>query len=133
MKEGKLLLKVVSPTGCVHLVSDVDRKYYRTECNHKDYFKGWDGGYYHDWRLTEKPVTCKRCLKSLGPAEEQKPETKLRTLTVQSGGFGAKSRTVQIMSGLKKDGCTVDDIITITSYHSGPYNDYTVWYKKGAK
>lgn len=128
MKEGELLLKVVSPTGCVHLVKDGIVRAYRTECNHGD---TW-GGHHHKWKVTEKPVTCKNCLKTLkGP----KPETELRTITISgSDGFGEKSKTGLIMSELKEDGCTVNDIISITSSnHSGSYNDYTVWYKKGTK
>lgn len=67
LEEGKLLLKVVSPTGCVHLVNGQADGRYGTECNHKNYFQGWGGGYFHKWKLTEKPVTCKRCLRLLNP------------------------------------------------------------------
>lgn len=129
MKKRGILIKVVSPTGCVHFVKGGSKGAYRTACNHVDYNKFHGEGYYHDWEFTLKPVTCKRCLKSLEPAEGQKTETKLKHFTVKAG----KNKADQMMSRLNEDGCTVDDIISITSYHSGPYNDYTVWYKKGAK
>ena len=47
----------ISPTGCIHtLVIDTHRV--ATLCNH---FIG-SVGYEYDWLLTDKPVTCKRCL-----------------------------------------------------------------------
>lgn len=67
-------LKIVSSTGCVHLVDSMLRgrhfpfgKRYVTKCNHNDYHRSYGSGYFHDWELTEKPVTCKRCLRLLNP------------------------------------------------------------------
>jgi len=53
------MLRIVSPTGCVHAVADVTKKgWYATHCNHA----GWRYQYYHEWDQTSKDVTCKRCL-----------------------------------------------------------------------
>ncbi len=67
-------LKVVSPTGCVHIVDDMLKgrhfpydERYRTKCNHNDYYRSYGAGYYHGWNVTDKPVTCKRCLRLLDP------------------------------------------------------------------
>ena len=93
LEEGKLLLKVVSPTGCVHLVNDESHGKYSTECNHKDYFQGWGEGFYHKWDLTEKPVTCKRCLKLLHPSRRSPGDVRgealedIRDLAVGYDGF----------------------------------------------
>ncbi len=91
MKEGKLLLKVVSPTGCVHLVADVSDKKYMTECNHTDYYQRWGEGCYHKWELTEKPVTCKRCLRLLDPLPKpnvmKEALEDIRDLAVNYDGF----------------------------------------------
>jgi hypothetical protein len=66
MGEEKLLLKVVSPTGCVHAVANAGLlKRYSTECNHSE---AYGAGYYHNWPVTDKPITCKRCLRVLGQA-----------------------------------------------------------------
>ena len=121
--------RVISPTGIVHAVEGSLLQEHNTTCNYVNVNK-WHGlDNYHYWKPTEKPVTCKNCLKILEPTEEQTSETKLKHFTVKAG----KSKAEQIMSRLNEDGCTVDDIISITLYNSGPYEDYTVWYKKGAK
>ena len=59
------MLKVMSPTGCVHAVSTTTKrglhkqvKLYATLCNHA----GWRYEYYHKWEETAYQVTCKRCL-----------------------------------------------------------------------
>ncbi len=91
MKKEKLLLKVVSPTGCVHVVDSELEGRYGTECNHKDYFKGWGGGYFHKWELTEKPVTCKRCLRILDPLPKtdvmKEALEDIRDLAINYDGF----------------------------------------------
>ena len=59
------MLKIVSPTGCVHAVdrlySDMDVGN-ATLCNHANYHKSYGEQYYHKWPLTGKDVICKRCL-----------------------------------------------------------------------
>lgn len=56
--------KVKSPTGCVHIVAGGNEKDgWITACNHRDFHR-WDG-YEHQWPLTDKDVTCKRCIAML--------------------------------------------------------------------
>lgn len=67
-------LKVISSTGVVHAVSDIfafggkgpSATGYSTMCNHMNMKKYSVYVYYHHWTETDKPVTCKRCLKALG-------------------------------------------------------------------
>jgi len=65
MKKSK---NAISPAGTVHVVSykekvrDGSLRVY-SECN----YKGWRGDYWgNKWALTDKPVTCKTCLRMLG-------------------------------------------------------------------
>jgi len=60
-------MNVESPSGCVHSVEDsfitVDKeKMYRTLCNHRNHFKSFEDVHYHNWKITLRPVTCKRCM-----------------------------------------------------------------------
>jgi len=62
------MLKIVSPTGCVHAVNDTvaDDKgaKYSTLCYHANYYYSYGEQYYHRWKKTSAAdVTCKRCLK----------------------------------------------------------------------
>ena len=34
---------------------------------------------------------------------------------------------------LKRKGATAEDVISITFYHSGPYQTYTIWYRSARK
>lgn len=52
--------KVESPTGCVHAVEGGHKGAWFTKCGHRNYYRTF--GYEHNWPLTDKPVTCKRCL-----------------------------------------------------------------------
>jgi hypothetical protein len=53
--------RIESPTGCVHVVaSGNERGGWVTACNHRDYNR-WDG-YEHQWPLTSKKLSCKRCM-----------------------------------------------------------------------
>ena len=52
---------VVSPTGCVHYADYRSGQYVTTLCNHTNYYETC--GNLHKWESTNKPVTCKRCLK----------------------------------------------------------------------
>jgi hypothetical protein len=62
-------LRIKSATGCVHVACDEEKHYsktvHRTLCGHNDYFKSYGEGFWHDWPLTDDPVTCKRCIKLL--------------------------------------------------------------------
>jgi len=87
-------LKVVSPTGCVHAVAGTRGRKYGVKCNHKDYFLDYlDEGYYHGWDLTDKPVTCKRCLRLLDPSRKSLSEIRgqaledIRDLAIGYDGF----------------------------------------------
>jgi len=51
----------VSTTGCVHAIRHTSDNSVTTLCNHCNYYAGYFG-YEHEWSLTDKPVTCKRCL-----------------------------------------------------------------------
>jgi len=56
-------IKIESPTGVVHYADRYKReKFCTTLCSHRDYFR--TDGYDHNWPETDKPVTCKRCLKT---------------------------------------------------------------------
>lgn len=61
---------IISPTGCVHRAEN-DRfsakGSRRTLCNHRNYYESSASGYWHNWPDTNKPVTCKRCLKLIEP------------------------------------------------------------------
>lgn len=66
---GKIV-NVKSPTGCVHRAEDNRfscKGSRRTLCNHKDYYRDFGSGYYHNWNDTDEEVTCKRCLKEMEP------------------------------------------------------------------
>lgn len=70
------MLKIVSPTGCVHAVDDTTKsgahhtraKLYSTLCNHA----GWRYQYYHQWKETVYQVSCKRCLHVMNKKIEYK-------------------------------------------------------------
>ena len=91
-------LRVVSPTGCVHIVDStmIGRHFpfderYGTKCNHNDYHRSYGAGYFHDWSITDKPVTCKRCLRLLHPLPKSKLIEEaledIRDLAVSYDGF----------------------------------------------
>lgn len=64
--DKKKRLRVISPTGVVHAVEGSQALEHNTTCNYVNITK-WHGmDNYHYWKLTEKPVTCKNCLKILG-------------------------------------------------------------------
>jgi hypothetical protein len=69
------MLKIVSPTGCVHAV---DLDYSNTGngnvtlCSHANYHRSYGEQYYHMWKKTVKDVTCKRCLVVLNKKIEHK-------------------------------------------------------------
>lgn len=55
----------MSSSGCIHAIDDKDKEGVRTLCNHVDYHRGYFDSNYHHWDSTDKPVTCKRCLRLL--------------------------------------------------------------------
>ena len=62
----KQIMVCQSPTGVTHCVKEfifhpVEDNDIRTLCNHKISFYNW----HSNWPLVNKPVTCKRCLKSM--------------------------------------------------------------------
>lgn len=62
------MLKIVSPTGCVHIVDNAysDKLLGRvTLCNHVNYRGEHGEQFRHHWPSTTSTVTCKRCLASL--------------------------------------------------------------------
>ncbi len=62
------MLKIVSPTDCVHIVDSAysDKLVGRVSlCNHINYHKKYGERYRHHWPLTTSSATCKRCLVSL--------------------------------------------------------------------
>jgi len=62
------MLKVISPTGCVHIVDNAysDKLVGRvTLCNHVNYHGEHGEQFRHHWTLTTSKVTCRRCLASL--------------------------------------------------------------------
>ena len=67
--------KVESPTGCVHAVANGNSMEagYGTLCKHRDYYRV--DGYWHHWPLTDKEVTCKRCLKLINAKERYRRRT----------------------------------------------------------
>lgn len=70
----------VSPTGTIHAVDYVEGKRVSTLCNHRNYFDYGMGGFYHRWARTNKPVTCKRCLKTLGLLKTSFTKKEVETL-----------------------------------------------------
>jgi hypothetical protein len=60
------MLKIVSPTGCVHAVdeiySDHEHGFHMTMCNHANALANFGEQYHHKWDKTSHKVTCKRCL-----------------------------------------------------------------------
>jgi hypothetical protein len=62
-------LRVVSGTGCVHIVETVypqknsNDTEYTSLCNHVDYYRSYINNT-HTWEETSKPATCKRCIKA---------------------------------------------------------------------
>lgn len=88
--------KVISPTGRIHAVEGQLGQGYNTTCNYVNVTKrhGYDNfHYFHYWKLTEKPVTCKNCLKILNPYKPPEPELMkealedIRDLAVGYDGF----------------------------------------------
>ena len=59
------LLRIKSPTGCVHYTTDKDKKLKETLCGHTSYYQPAGLGRLHQWPYTSEPVTCKRCKKML--------------------------------------------------------------------
>lgn len=67
------MLKIVSPTGCVHAVDTEHMRSFMkggkerraTVCNHADYYREHGEQHYHDWSVTTSEVTCKRCIASI--------------------------------------------------------------------
>jgi hypothetical protein len=62
--------RAISPTGAVHLVEweeeeGADKGLVALMCHYKPFGTGWLDGYVVDWPKTDKPVTCKSCLKAL--------------------------------------------------------------------
>ena len=58
---------IISPTGCVHAADGGWQGAWYTLCNHTNYYR--TDGNCHRWPTTDKPVTCKRCLKLMTPDE----------------------------------------------------------------
>jgi len=61
---------VISPTGTVHVIKDhwesiTGVKRYMTKCRHVNMNRSFSEELYHEWEETNKPVTCKRCLKMI--------------------------------------------------------------------
>ncbi len=74
---------------------------------------------------------CKKC-KAIFEGSVKKAGPKLKTLEVEMFSFAMEVEE-KIMLSLKEDGCTVDDIISVTLWQSPGSGKYTVWYKKGSK
>jgi len=75
---------IVSPTGCVHIanfmsVNGESQQEYTTLCGHVDPNKRIGDNYWHNWPVTEKEATCKRCI-SASP----KVEHRLKSLTIRA-------------------------------------------------
>ncbi len=88
--------RVISPTGVVHAVEGQLGQEYNTTCNYVNVAK-WHGmDNYHYWKLTDKPVTCKNCLKILNPYKPPKQELMkealedIRDLAVGYDGFSTE-------------------------------------------
>lgn len=75
-------IKVVSPTGCVHIARGQNNEDYLTLCNQvtscPEYsafgFTAW-----HNWPLTGKDITCRRCL-----AKSESSEHRLKELAIKA-------------------------------------------------
>lgn len=80
MKEVK---HIESPTGCVHIAdtAELSGKFaeYTTLCNHNNYHGSYGSGFWHRWPLTNKQVTCRRCL-----SLSDDPAYKLKELTIKA-------------------------------------------------
>ena len=84
-------------------------------------------------------VTCRRCRKVLAHNEKvlsnmanekdtiTEDECELGQLSF-GPKLGGKNKTVNVL--LQKEGVAIEDIISITFYKNGPYEQYTVWYRK---
>lgn len=89
-----------SPSGVVHRVGYIftrkdGTKAVNTECNHRNYFKNSANGYEHDWPLTDKPVTCKRCLSIIMVKREVRPRCdKCKVLGVKEIGFNCHGKNL---------------------------------------
>jgi len=82
-------IKIISPTGCVHIANGQHGKEYTTLCNHVDCLKVVSvkqiifqvpfEGRWHHWPLTFKQVSCRRCL-----AKSESSAHRLKELAIKA-------------------------------------------------
>jgi hypothetical protein len=72
-------IKIISPTGCVHIADGQHGKEYTTLCNHVDSDRNPVDGRWHEWPLTNKQVSCRRCL-----AKSDSPAHRLKELAIKA-------------------------------------------------
>lgn len=119
--KGAAMLKVKSPTGCVHAVEGGNKKDRKraTMCNHVNYYRYYGDQYYHDWPFTDDEVTCQKCIAAMvkrgikeGKTMPKKRQKWLVTVAGYSNGYTPPNTMVSVEIELPEDETPGDWFLT---------------------
>jgi hypothetical protein len=84
------MIKIISPTGCVHIAHSENiligcSKEFTTLCNHAS--GRFESTSWFRWPLTDKPVSCRRCL-----ALSENPSHRLKELAIKASDLESDFR-----------------------------------------
>jgi hypothetical protein len=83
-------IKIISPTGCVHIAKGQNGNNYLTLCNQTTSlpeFSAFEFTAWHHWPLTFKQVSCRRCL-----AKSESSAHRLKELAIKASDLDSDFR-----------------------------------------
>jgi hypothetical protein len=81
-------IKIISPAGCVHIAKGQHGNEYLTLCNQTASYPGFsafESNAWHHWPLTDKDVSCRRCL-----AKSESKEHRLKELAIKASDLDSE-------------------------------------------